>query len=214
MKTQRSRTLGILFTTCATLVTGTATAQADATVTPARGTSNIDGYPVPVGDLHRNSHDHRRFVVSTNPLGWLLGSFGASISYGLHRNVAARLDLGAFRPIDSDVRGLEAGVGAPIYFRRLYDGVFIEPGVIIRRVSEKGASANTYGPQVLLGWHWMWDSGLNVALAAGVGRNFSSDIKPANTTTMNDAAPMMPAKLSLAEKKIFASGYLRFGYAF
>lgn len=229
MTRQRQRTCCFLIATGATLVvfnvgsagaqTGVAAPGAPSTphrgvAGPARGTSSVDGHLVPVGDLHRYSYDQRRFLVSTNPLGWISGSFGASVSYGVHSNVAARLDLGLFLPVDSKVRGLEAGVAAPIYFRRLYDGVFLEPGVIVRRLTESGASANTYGPQVLLGWHWIWDSGLNLAVAAGIGRNFSSDIKPASTTGMSGTAPMMPAKIELAEEKVFASGYLRFGYAF
>ena len=90
---------------------------------------------------------------------------------------------------------LEVGVGVPIYFRRTYQGVFLEPGIISRRFDSEGETVVTAaGPQMLVGWHWTWDSGLNVAIAGGLGRNWSTD--------------------SEYEEKIFGNGYLRFGYAF
>jgi hypothetical protein len=178
---------------------------------PTSGVSSVGGTPVPVGDQHRYLYDLRRISVSTNPLGWLFGSWGASASYGFRPNFAARIDVGYLRPVDSKVRGFEMGLGAPIYFRRLYDGVFLEPGILLRRMTEGTAHANTYGPQMLVGWQWMWDSGLNVAIAAGIGRNFSSDVKVASP--MPGATPDN-GKIDLAEEKVFGTGYVRFGYAF
>jgi hypothetical protein len=49
---------------------------------------------------------------------------------------------------------------------------------------------------VLVGWHWTWDSGLNMALAAGVGRNISAS---------DD---------DFEEESIFPNGYFRIGYTF
>lgn len=51
---------------------------------------------------------------------------------------------------------------------------------------------------MLVGWHWMWDRGLNLAVAAGVGRNWP---RQDTESDYDDEAP-------------FVNGYLRFGYAF
>ena len=50
---------------------------------------------------------------------------------------------------------------------------------------------------MLVGWHWMWDSGLNVALAGGLGHNWAA------SNDYHDRGDDM-----------FFNGYLRFGYAF
>ena len=48
---------------------------------------------------------------------------------------------------------------------------------------------------MLFGWHWTFDSGLNVALAFGVAKRLDP-----NTTTYGDG--------------VEANGYFRVGYAF
>lgn len=159
--------------------------------------SQINGTPVPVGTHNEYYYSFRRWNVSSNPLGWMIGSYGVSASYGITDNVALRGDMNYFRPTGGD-DGFEIGVGAPIYFRRTYTGVFLEPGLIVRRFGDDGWSETTAGPQMLAGWHWIWDSGLNVAVAAGVGRNWSTD---------DDAN-------HYGDDELFANGYLRFGYAF
>jgi len=93
--------------------------------------------------------------------------------------------------------GYELGLGVPIYLRRTYSGPFLEPGVIVRQISYSHDSSTVYGPQVLIGWQWMFDSGLNVAVAVGAGRDWS-------THQVDD----------YSDEKVFANGYLRFGYAF
>ncbi|MCC6993914.1 MAG: DUF3575 domain-containing protein [Deltaproteobacteria bacterium] len=166
--------------------------------------SQINGVPVPVGSHNEYHYSFKRWNVSTNPLGWVLGTYGVSVGYGMHQNFAIRGDLNYFRSLETDAEGFELGVALPIYLRRTYQGPFLEPGIIIRDFSyQPGDSADgqrTYGPQVLIGWHWTWDSGLNVALAAGAGRNFAADAPPADGCC--------------SEPKVFANGYLRFGYAF
>jgi hypothetical protein len=163
--------------------------------------SQINGVPVKVGEHHDYYYEFRRWNISTNPVGWMVGLYGLSGSYGLTNHVAVRADANYFDPPDGgDQTGIELGLGAPIYFRRTYDGVFLEPGVIYRRTSsdDLDLSVDTVGPQMLVGWQWMWDGGLNVAVAAGVGRNF----------TNNDGDEFDD------ESEVFANGYLRFGYAF
>lgn len=158
--------------------------------------SHINGQLVKVGEHNEYYYTFRRTNLSANPLGWIFGIYGASVSYGFSRNVAIRGDVNYFAPPDGELRGTEVGVGLPIYLRRTYQGPFLEPGFIVRsfRDGEGDSIESEVGPQVLVGWHWMWDSGLNLALAFGAGRNWSTDDE--------------------YESTIFPNGYMRFGYAF
>jgi len=170
-----------------------------ATSEPARGkVSEINGTPIPVGSHNEYYYDIKRTNISTNPVGWVLGSYGLSASYAFTDNLAVRGDVNYYAPPGEELTGFEFGAGLPVYFRRAYQGPFLEPGVIVRSFddNEDGASADsvtTFGPQVLAGWAWMWDSGLNISVAVGAGRNFSNDDE---------------------HDEVFANGYLRFGYAF
>jgi hypothetical protein len=160
--------------------------------------SHIRGTPVPVGDHNQYYYRFRRTNVSTNPIGWMLGLYGVSASYGMNQHFALRADFNYIAFVDTNETGFEVGAGVPIYFRRTYSGAFLEPGFIFRQFSDE-TDDTTFGPQVLLGWHWLWDSGLNIAIAAGFGRNWSRD--DSEDSTHDDA-------------EAFANGYLRFGYAF
>lgn len=200
----------------------TSTARADGVANPAaspspapapqnadwKDVSHINGQLVKVGESNDYHYTFKKTIVSTNPIGWIYGAYGVSVSHALNNHVAVRGDVNYLSGfLDEETSGMEVGVGAPIYFRRTYQGVFLEPGFISRRLTHtcqgcSGAggdvmdSETTFGPQMLMGWHWTWDSGLNVAVAAGVGRNWSS------------------ADDEWDSEKIFANGYLRFGYAF
>jgi hypothetical protein len=169
--------------------------------------STIHGQLVPVGDKNQYTVDFKRWNVSTNPLGLVFGDYGLSISYGVSQNVALRADVNYYNSIGNGKdelhqEGYELGLGAPIYLRRTYQGFFVEPGVIVRKTTTtfegEKADITELGPQVLLGWHWTWDSGFNVAFALGAGRNFSSD-KDAEGNEHNE---------------VFGNAYLRVGYAF
>jgi hypothetical protein len=168
--------------------------------------SEIHGQLVPVGDHNQYTYDFKRWNVSTNPIGLIVGSYGLSLSYGVGQNLALRGDVNYFAPPKGGATGFELGVGAPIYLRKTYQGLFVEPGLIVRHLNidadaENGIveeTATTFGPQVLLGWQKTWDSGFNVAIALGMGRNFSA------SDSKNDEV----------DRTFFGNGYLRFGYAF
>jgi hypothetical protein len=118
---------------------------------------------------------------------------------------------------NGDTSGYQVAASAPIYFRRTFSGPFLEPGVIarstLRRVYYDLAPCDTStgtggcydnsgqprdnwaGIEMLFGWQWTFDSGLNVAMAFGVVKHLAT-----NRTGSSDDAD--------------ANGYFRVGYAF
>jgi hypothetical protein len=185
--------------------------------------SNINGQLVPVGEKNSYLYEFKRTIISTDPLGWIIGMYGISGSYAIDDHIAIRGELDYISP-PSDSGGatetiVEADVGLPIYFRRTYQGAFLEPGLVMRHTettspvynSSSGGytsgtttdSTDAFGPQVLVGWHWTWESGLNIAVAAGVGRNLNyKQTYDQYGYASNSGDPYI------------ANGYLRFGYAF
>lgn len=167
--------------------------------------NHINGQLVKVGESNDYLKSYKRWNISANPVGMMMGFYGLSVSYGLNNNVALRGDVNYMKPFNEDVEGVEVGVGVPIYFRRTYQGLFLEPGFISRTFSESNCfdcregetnTTTTFGPQVLVGWHWTWDTGMNFAMAAGAGRDWSTQ-----DSEYDDEEP-------------FVNGYMRFGYAF
>jgi hypothetical protein len=191
----------------------TAGAQPSAAPAPAPQThdwsevSHVNGQLVPVGESNSYLKEYRRINVSSNPIGWMVGFYGVSASYGLNNHVAIRGDLNYYNPVGSRASGTELGAGVPIYLRRTYQGAFLEPGFIIRNWKSgyddyhRGDDADTtVGPQVLFGWHWTWDSGFNVAVAFGLGRDLGSRRCPPDDYC--------------GDEPVFGNGYFRVGYAF
>ena len=189
-------------------------ATAAPTTEPWSNVSHINGQLVPVGD--RNDYllkNPKRFNIATNPIGWLVGFYGVSVSAAVTDNIALRGNVEYF---DYDffghTTGQEIGISAPIYLRRTFSGPFLEPGFIYRATMDTPWNlfgddnptpvAHTYaGPEVLFGWQWMFDSGLNIAAAFGVTRNL-------DTTAMTDSSGSTPSN------DPEPTGYLRIGYAF
>lgn len=157
--------------------------------------SHINGQLVKVGEHGDYLYNNGKTTnISTNPIGWMFGFYGVSISHAVHQNVALRGDVNIFSFSSSG--GYEVGVSAPIYFRRVFQGPFLEPGLMVRNTTCNGCNAGdpSVGPEVMFGWHWTFDSGLNVAMAFGAMRNM-------NGRSMSSSDPE-PA------------GYFRIGYAF
>jgi hypothetical protein len=175
------------------------------------GVSEVDGQLVKVGDHTQYENDVKKWNVSTNPLGLIYGSYGLSVGYSLSNNIALRADVNYIDALHSDDSAFELGLSAPIYFRKTYLGVFIEPGVALQRLhvaagvnddgeAIKDETVTMVGPEMLIGYHWNWDSGLNIAIAAGLGRNFNTSGSDSND--------------SRADDDFFGAGYLRVGYSF
>ena len=169
--------------------------------------SHINGTPVKVGERDEYLFTQKKFNITSNPIGWMIGFYGLSGSYAVSDHIALRADANLFS-FDHE-RGYEVGLSAPIYLKRTYQGVFIEPGIAARgfRQTEfqdcydcsyetsNDEMDTSFGPEMMVGYHATFDSGLNAAIAFGLLRNmnaqhdeYASDIEP--------------------------TGYFRVGYAF
>jgi hypothetical protein len=159
--------------------------------------SHINGTPVPVGERGDYLYQHKTTNISTNPLGWMVGFYGLSVSYAVGDHVALRGDANLFHPIESSERGYEVGATLPIYFKRVYQGPFIEPGLLARDLDTSDEKRAFLGPQVNFGWHWTFDSGLNFAAAFGLARRLDE-----TQDSESYESPIEPV------------GYFRVGYAY
>jgi hypothetical protein len=159
-----------------------------------RNVSHINGQIVKVGEQGEYLYDNgKRTNFSSNPIGWMFGFYGASLAFAVHPNIAIRGDVNLYRVGNSS--GHEVGVSVPIYFRRTFSGPYLEPGIVTRNLNDDCDDCRdaSTGPEMLFGWHWMFDSGLNVSMALGALRNMNSSSRSI------DAEP---------------TGYFRIGYAF
>lgn len=163
--------------------------------------NTLNGQLVEVGDRNKFLLGYKPWNVSTNPVALMYGSYQLSVSHSVSDNIALRADIEYLRKyLETNISGFGAGLGAPIYFKKMYDGFLLEPGFRYQNMQSGDVTVSYFGPQMLVGWHWMWDSGWNVALAMGIGRVWAS----ANDTT-GDSAKL---------EGVFPAGYLRVGYAF
>lgn len=163
--------------------------------------SSLNGQLVKVGDHNKYRYSYRKFNLATNPFSMIGGTYGISGSYAINSNIALRADFNYSDGMGDSLSGIETSLTAPIYFRKVYDDWFIEPGFLLKRTKFEGEKfESATGPIVFLGHHWMFDSGLNFAWGYGFGRNWSYDPKDENEAMINS--------------QTFGSGYLRFGYAF
>lgn len=168
--------------------------------------SHINGTPVPVGDRNQYLLDFKKTNISSNPIGWLVGFYGVSVEHALTQNLVVRADAN-FINYDH-TSGFEGGLSLPLYLKRAYQGPFIEPGLVVRTLTHTcegcsyDGSGNTdthtlVGPEVMVGYHWTFDSGFNIAAALGVARNIDNNDPYAS-----------------AEDQLEPVGYFRVGYAF
>ena len=160
--------------------------------------SHINGQIVKVGERGDYLVKYKRTNISSNPIGWMFGFYGLSVSHAVSPNIALRADGNLFDVDDGG--GYEFGLTVPIYFKRVYQGPFREGGLLVRQLDDEDCwdgecmqSPANVGPQVLFGWHWSFDSGANVALAFGAFRPMNGG------KTQDDVEP---------------AGYFRIGYAY
>ena len=105
--------------------------------------------------------------------------------------------------------GYQLAATVPIYFRRTYSGPFLEAGLVLHTdtsdylydcydCSSSGSNSSSWaGPEVMLGWSWIFDSGLNMSFAFGAAKKMTGDSM--STYSSDEPEP---------------AGYFRVGYAF
>jgi hypothetical protein len=113
------------------------------------------------------------------------------VSHALGQNLVASVAISGWDVGNSG--GYQISATLPLYFRRAYSGPFLEGGLLMRTdMSESYTESydqygNAYsyetmddssswiGPQLMFGWHSTFDSGLNVAFAAGFAKRLESN---------------------------------------
>lgn len=141
--------------------------------------SNIktEGQLVPVGEKHRYRHAYNTWNIWTNPFGFFFGSFNAGASYAFHQNLKVNLEpqFIYFFSADPKVVGGGGTLSMSIFFNKVYDGFYLEPGGRVlylsqeRKIGSSKVDGFVGGPQLIGGWGWLWDSGFNINLGFGIG---------------------------------------------
>lgn len=177
--------------------------------------SHINGTPVPVGDRNRYLYKFKKTNIAVNPFGLLFGYYEGGAQFAISQNVALSISGSYYSLGNGGTSGYQVAASAPIYFRRTFSGPFLEPGVMLRSSREHvyydaaacdtttGCYGGPYeqphddwaGIEMLFGYQWTFDSGLDASLAFGVAKHLAS-----NHTGSSDDAD--------------ANGYFRVGYAF
>lgn len=163
--------------------------------------------------------------VDFDPVGLVSGRYAISAARRMSEHIAIRVDgqvIDGSNPIVT-VHTWRTGITAPIYLDRAFHGPFIEPGVFVaRRLSafgltqETDAMASVYaaydhaaGPQVFVGWQWLFRSGLTIAGAIGASQNWAGNDVPVGVLGVAVGGPSAPWWIRPATES-----YVRVGYAF
>lgn len=141
--------------------------------------SHINGTPIKYGERGDYLIKHKTTNLAVNPFGLFFGMYDLSATHAVSQNLAIS---GALTAIDNEFVQLSATV--PLYFRRVFSGPFLEGGLLYRSSRQDMSYAGCIdcstggdswvGPQLMLGWHWTFDSGLNLAFAAGVAKRMNN----------------------------------------
>jgi hypothetical protein len=182
---------------------------------PWSNVSHINGQLVKVGERSDYLIQFKRSNISANPFGPFFGYYEGAYTYGLSQNVAISGSIAGYSK-SNDYDGhtmFQVTASVPLYFRRTFSGPFIEPGLIYRTSSSSYNSSAAgcvsctdssttkawVGPELLFGWHWNFDSGLNVSWAFGLAKHASDSNTDPNAYTSSDPD---------------VNGYFRVGYNF
>ncbi len=167
--------------------------------------SHINGVPVKVGERGDYLYKLKKTNISGNPFGPFFGYYDIAVSRALGQNVAATVAISGWDMDSGYTQGYQISATVPLFFKKTFSGPYLEGGLLLRTDTSEGYYYDDYGyeasyssmdtqawigPQLLFGWQWTFDSGLNVAFAVGVAKRMSED---ANTD---------------------GNGYFRVGYAF
>lgn len=163
--------------------------------------STLQGQLVPVGEKNKYLLDYKVWNVWTNPFGFFFGSFPVGVSYAVNRNLKLNVEpYGIYTYLsDTPIGGLGITLSASAFFKKVYDGFYLEPGYRFLWLNQ--SSTNTSGVvnalQLIGGWGWVWDAGFNINLGFGLGYYFGKGF--VDNDGFDGVAP---------------AGNLQFGYTF
>ena len=174
---------------------------------PWSNVSHINGVPVPVGERNRYLYDFKKTNLQVSPIGIMLGYYSVAASHAVSSNLALSVEVATESHDSGSSTASQVALTLPIYFKRTFSGPYIEPGFVARTESNGydadcfdcgNGSSNTSFVQfeMMVGWSWMFDSGLNMSAAIGLARRLGND---ADDCCDDGLAP---------------AGYFRAGYAF
>lgn len=144
--------------------------------------SHINGVPVKVGERHEYLYKPKTYNIAGNPFGLFFGYYDVAASMALGNHLAATIAVSGW---DFEYRnGYQISATLPLYFRKTFSGPFLEAGLLIRGTEKEyeayplgycadscSSSTDSWaGPQLLFGWHWTFDSGLNTSFAFGLAK--------------------------------------------
>jgi hypothetical protein len=172
--------------------------------------SHINGSIVPVGERNQYLYAYKKNNLQSNPLAWMFGYYQIAGSHALSQNIAASLEISGWSTDHGNQSGYQIAPTLQLYFKRTFSGPFLEGGLVIHHDDNGGYAYDCYdcsstsmtrdwmGPEVMFGWAWMFDSGLNVSAAFGAAKRMQ-DSQASNGYSSDDPEPV---------------GYFRVGYAF
>ena len=175
--------------------------------------SHINGSIVPIGERNAYLIASKKNNIQSDPLAWMFGYYQIAGQHALSQNIAVSIEVSGFSTNHGSQSGYSLAATLPIYLRRTFSGPFLEAGLVIRgdngatyegcydcaygSTSSTTTTRTWAGPEVMVGWAWMFDSGLNVSAAFGAAKRMIDS----NTDSYSSDQPE-------------PVGYFRVGYAF
>jgi len=173
--------------------------------------SHINGSIVPVGERNQYLYAYKKNNLQSNPIAWMFGYYQIAGSHALSQNIAASLEISGWSTDHGNESGYSVAPTLQLYFKRTFSGPFLEGGLVIHHDDNSGYYYDCYdcsstamsttrdwvGPEVMFGWAWMFDSGLNISAAFGAAKRMQDS--QASNYSSDDPEPV---------------GYFRVGYAF
>ena len=171
--------------------------------------SHINGSIVPVGERNQYLYAYKKNNLQSNPIAWMFGYYQIAGSHALSQNIAASLEISGWSTDHGNESGYQIAPTLQVYFKRTFSGPFLEGGLVIHHDDNGGYVYDCYdcsstsmtrdwvGPEVMFGWAWMFDSGLNISAAFGAAKRMQDS--SSDTYSSDEPEPV---------------GYFRVGYAF
>jgi hypothetical protein len=175
-----------------------------------------------------------RFALGVNtPVGWIIGSIGASMYVGLSPHLAIRANFAYYGnensleelvniTSDREVhkgRLIDYGAGLVWYPRRRWQGLMLEAGALLRDRAIRNAYdfdvvknwTLTYAGRGMIGWSWRIGPAF---ISAAVGLSAGYEVGRETVKREFFSAPMPATTRQLARLQVDAETTLRIGFVF